>query len=110
MSETENPEARDPKAPKFELVITAKVEKAMRSVKSDKRRSRRIATTLAHLADEGPEYPSLQSHRFDALDKEIGETVWESWVESAVQDAWRVWWYFGPEKGQITVFLLGPHP
>ena len=36
--------------------------------------------------------------------------VWESYVEQDTPAAWRVWWYYGPAKGEITVVDLGPHP
>ena len=36
--------------------------------------------------------------------------VWESYVEQDTPAAWRVWWYYGPAKGEITVVDLAPHP
>jgi hypothetical protein len=34
----------------------------------------------------------------------------ESYIENRTPSAWRIWWYFGPKDGQLTVVMIGPHP
>lgn len=75
----------------------------------DPARAKKVAKTLRLLA-ENPHHPSLNSHRYQVLDKELGEAVWESYVENRTPSAWRVWWFFGPGDDTITVLRLGPHP
>lgn len=57
-----------------------------------------------------PSHNSLASHRFESFDALYGEKVWESYVENATPSAWRVWWFYGPADGEITIVDIGPHP
>jgi hypothetical protein len=31
-------------------------------------------------------------------------------VENDAPSAWRIWWFYGPDRGEITVVNIGPHP
>ncbi len=63
-----------------------------------------------NLLSENPRHPGLNSHPFDSLDAVFGERIWESYVENNTPSAWRIWWYYGPEDGQIMVVHLAQHP
>ena len=36
--------------------------------------------------------------------------VWESYLENDTPGAGRLFWVYGPDKGDITVIGLEPHP
>jgi hypothetical protein len=55
-------------------------------------------------------YPSLQSHRFHSLKGPNGEDVFVSYAEQDTAAAYRIFWCYGPEKGQITILAITPHP
>jgi hypothetical protein len=74
------------------------------------RRAKEIATAVRLLEDDAVGHPGLASHRYETLDDFFGERVWESYVENKTPSAWRMWWFFGPERNQITVLDIGPHP
>lgn len=75
----------------------------------DERKLRKIRQTLGLLSQD-PKYPGLNSHKREAEKGPGGEDIWESYVENNTPSAWRVFWYYGPEAGTITVFAITPHP
>ncbi len=75
----------------------------------DPKRAKKIAECLG-LLEQNHRHPSLASHRYESFDSFYGEKVWESYVEQGTPSAWRVWWFFGPDAGEITVVSIGPHP
>lgn len=62
------------------------------------------------LLETDPRHRGLNSHQYQSLAGPAGEPVWESYVESQTPGAWRIWWWYGSEQGQITVLTIGPHP
>jgi hypothetical protein len=92
----------------FELLFTPSAETDRDSI-TEPKRAKKVRNTLAKLAND-PGYQGLATHRYVAFDKVYGHTVWESYVENQTPTAWRIWWAYGPERGQITVLMIGPHP
>lgn len=61
-----------------------------------------MATNLRH--------PSFKTHKYDTLSGPNEEEVFEAYVENKTPAAFRVFWYYGPGKGVITVIAITPHP
>jgi hypothetical protein len=59
---------------------------------------------------QNPRYPGLASHEIDALSRRYGEKVWQSYLENKTLAAGRMFWIYGPEKGEITVIGVEPDP
>lgn len=57
-----------------------------------------------------PFYPSLKSHEIKPLSKRYGIKVWESYLENNNSGARRMFWVYGPDKEDITIIGLEPHP
>jgi hypothetical protein len=53
---------------------------------------------------ENPRHRSLQTHEIDEL------TVFDAYLENITPSAGRVFWAYGPDKGDITVLGVEPHP
>jgi hypothetical protein len=53
---------------------------------------------------------SLQTHEFTSLKGPNGEKVFESYAQNRTFDAYRIFWYYGPDKKEITVVAITPHP
>jgi hypothetical protein len=70
---------------------------------------RRLRKALKFLA-ANPRHPSLRSHEIKPLSKRYGQKVWQSDLENRVPAAGRFYWVYGPEREQITVIGLQPHP
>jgi len=57
-----------------------------------------------------PRYPGLCTHDIEALTKRYGQKVWESYLENHKPAAGRIFWVYGPDKNDITIIGIEPHP
>ena len=55
-------------------------------------------------------YPSLCTHDIEVLTKRYGIKVWQSYLEDNKPAAGRVFLVYGPNKSDITIIGLEPHP
>ena len=76
---------------------------------SDPVRHRKVRKTLG-LMESNIRSQGLQTHEFRSLTGPGGEKVYEAYVESNTPAAYRVFWYYGPERGEITVIAITAHP
>ncbi len=59
---------------------------------------------------QDPFYPSLETHDIPPLTNRYGLKVWQSYLENKTSGAMRMYWVYGPERQEITVIGLEPHP
>lgn len=59
-----------------------------------------------------PKHPGLQTHEYKSLENPYrkGEKVFEAYVQHRTPAAFRVFWCYGPEKDEITIIAITPHP
>ncbi len=57
-----------------------------------------------------PGHPGLQSHEIEDLSRKYGVKVWQSYLENRTSGARRMFWAYGPDKGQITILGVESHP
>jgi hypothetical protein len=81
----------------------------LKSNVSQKKRYKAVKKTIELLAED-PRHPSLQTHQFLSLKGPKGEKVFEAYAEQKTPAAYRVFWFYGPSKGKITIFAITPHP
>lgn len=62
------------------------------------------------LLSQNPFYPGLQTHEIEDLSQRYGQKVQQSYLENKASRAMRMYWVFGPERGDITIIGLEPHP
>ena len=96
----------------FELSWTGSARAEYQALKRDasrKKQYRAVRKALRLLADN-PRHRSLQTHEFTSLKGPHGEKVFEAYAEQHTPGAYRVFWFYGPSKGAITVFTIAPHP
>jgi hypothetical protein len=55
-------------------------------------------------------HPSLNTHEFTSLKGPNGEKVFEAYVQQRTPAAYRIFWYYGPGRKQITIIAITPHP
>ena len=86
--------------------------------KSGKRKSskqeglfKQVHKTLRLLASN-PRHPSLRTHPYDSLNHPFDHKakVFEAYVQHKTPGAYRVFWCYGPGKGEITIIAITPHP
>ena len=97
--------------PSFSLLFTAAAAEHLEQLERDRglaKRLKAVRKTLARLETE-PRHPGLQSHEFKSLSNVQGVKVFESYAEQDTPAAYRVFWYYGPEKGQLTIIAITSH-
>ena len=73
--------------------------------------AKQVNKTLALLARD-PKHPGLHSHQYDGIANPFtpGKSVWEAYVQNRTPAAYRIFWCYGPEAGQITILTITAHP
>ncbi|HOV79019.1 MAG TPA: hypothetical protein PK728_02845 [Bacillota bacterium] len=95
----------------FTLNITDQAKQQLNALKNDQgldKRYKAVKKALCLLA-ENPRHKSLQTHEFTSLKGPKGEKVFEAYAEQATPAAYRIFWYYGPEKDQITILAVAKH-
>jgi hypothetical protein len=77
--------------------------------KDEEKLYKKWGKAMALLAND-PQYPGLHSHEIEALSRRYGDKVWQSYLENRNSSAARMYWVYGPLKGEITIIGLEPHP
>jgi hypothetical protein len=96
----------------FELEWTEEAELTYYQLKGDasqRKRYRAVKKTINLLA-RNPRHPGLQAHEFLSLKGPNGQKVFVAYAEQRTPAAYRVFWYYGPSRGMITIFAITPHP
>jgi hypothetical protein len=75
----------------------------------EKRHFKKLVKTLSNLS-ANPRHPGLESHEIADLSRRYGLRVWQSYLENKTPAAGRLFWVYGPGRGDITVIGLEPHP
>jgi hypothetical protein len=95
----------------FSLHLTAGAKATLEQLEHDTGLAKRLTAvrkTLARL-ESNPRHPGLQSHKFQSLVGPNGEDVFEAYAEQSTSAAYRVFWCYGPGKGQITIIAITRH-
>lgn len=77
--------------------------------KTDEIKYKKLGSTFKKLSDN-PKYPGLCSHEIRVLTKRYGMKVFESYIENNKPKAGRIFWVYGPDKKDITIIGIEPHP
>lgn len=70
---------------------------------------KKLVKALGYLK-ENPRHNSLASHEIDDLTRKYGLKIFQSYLENNTPAAGRLFWAYGPYKGDITVLAIEPHP
>jgi hypothetical protein len=96
----------------FALYFTEEAERnyhLLQANRSQVKRYKAVKKTLKFLADN-PRHQSLQTHEYTSLKGPGGEKVYEAYAEQNTPAAYRVFWHYGPSRGDITIIAITPHP
>jgi hypothetical protein len=75
----------------------------------EKKFFKKFVKVLDHLRSN-PKHNSLNTHEIDALSKKYGINIFQSYLENKTPAAGRIFWAYGPNKGEITILGVEPHP
>lgn len=96
----------------YGLIFTPQANADLREIETNpakKKILKAVRKTLG-LLETNLRHPSLQTHEFTSLKGPSGEKVFEAYVQQKTPGAYRVFWYYGPERNQITIVSITPHP
>jgi hypothetical protein len=82
---------------------------ALKQDPSKKRILKDVIKTL-RLMETNLRHPSLNTHEFHNFKGPNGEKVFEAYAQQNTPGAYRIFWYYGPEKNVISIITITPHP
>lgn len=61
---------------------------------------------------DNPKHPSLNTHEFESLVSpfDAKAKVFEAYAQNDTPGAYRIFWCYGPSRGDITIIAITPHP
>ncbi len=96
----------------FDFVFTDPAKEALKKLKHSpdlEKRYKAVKKALNFLS-QNPKHPGLQTHKFFSLQGPGGEDVFEAYAEQNTPAAYRIFFFYGPGKKEITVFTITSHP
>ena len=93
---------------RFRLEFSINARTAIQRLEADasaRVRLKKVRKVLAFL-EEDPRHPGLRVHPFHSLQGPNGEAIFEAFVENQTAGAWRVWFWYGPERETITILMI----
>jgi hypothetical protein len=77
--------------------------------KEEEKFFKKLVKTLG-LLQENPSHNGLRSHEIEPLTRRFGFKIFQSYLENNTPSAGRLFWAYGPNRGEITVLGIEPHP
>jgi hypothetical protein len=77
--------------------------------KDEEKLFKKLVKALVFLSVD-PKHNSLVSHEITDLSRKHGTKIFQSYLENKTPGAGRIFWTYGPDKGDITVLAMEPHP
>jgi len=97
---------------KFSLSFIPRAEQQLLELRdnpSKKAIFKAVYKTLTLMASD-LKHPSLNTHKYKSIPDSNGEEVFESYAQNNTPGAYRIFWYYGPGRGIITILAITPHP
>jgi hypothetical protein len=96
----------------FKLIWSAEAKETYNILKNDpsqKKHYNAVKKTLK-FSETNPRHNSLQTHEFTSRKGPNGEKIFEAYAEQNAPAAYRVFWFYGPDKNVITILAITQHP
>jgi len=97
---------------KFFLSFTPTAEASLRELKKSRylqEHFKAVSKALKFL-QENPRHPGLATHEFYSFRGPAGEKVFEAYAEQDRSGAYRIFFFYGKQRGQIVITAITPHP
>ena len=95
-----------------ELIFTPQANADLREIENNpsKKNTLKVVRKCLGFLETNLRHPSLNTPEFRSLKGPNGEKVFEAYVHQKTPGAYRVFWYYGPGRGMITIVAITPHP
>ena len=97
---------------KFKLKYSEEAKGQFLELENSKERIKQykaVAKTLG-LMQINLRHPSLNTHKFDAIESPFGGEVFESYAQNRTPGAYRIFWCYGQEREELYIIAITPHP
>ncbi len=97
----------------FKLLFSSEAKQQLKELGEDPSREKRLKAvrkTLGLLEGGNVRHPSLNTHKYEALKGPNGVDAFEAYAENNRPAAYRVFFSYGPDKGQMTIISITEHP
>lgn len=94
------------------LIFTEEAEAHLKELENDGSKKailKAVKKALGYLS-LNPHHPSLNTHEFHSLSKQYKQKIFEAYAQNHTPGAYRIFWHYGPEKGNVTIIAITPHP
>ncbi len=93
----------------FNIHFTPEAEEQYGSLSQVK--LKKVRRVLGYL-QTNPRHTSLNTHLYKGYVNPFDPSgaIFEAYVENKTPGAYRIFWCYGPERGDITVLAILPHP
>ena len=96
----------------FRILFTNEAALNLEKLESDpskKKRLNAVRKSLGYL-ENNPKHPSLNTHEYNSLTQQFGIKIFEAYAENKTPEAYKIFWHYGPDKSEITIIAITPHP
>lgn len=96
----------------FRLVFADEAKQNLEELEKDPSKKsvlKAVQKTLGYM-ETNLRHSSLKTHKYLSLSGPNGEEVFEAYVQNNTPRAYRIFWYYGPQKGEISIATIVPHP
>jgi len=97
----------------FQIICTKRAKKDLDELKGDKSKKKILKAVIKSIKflAQSPKHPSLKTHQYHSIAPVYPrQKVWEVYAQDKTPAAYRVFGCYGPEKNQITIISITPHP
>jgi hypothetical protein len=96
----------------FELIFTPQADSDLPEIENDPSKKNILNAVRKALGfmETNLRHPSLNTHEFTSLKGPNGEKVFEAYVQQKTPAAYGIFWYYGPDRKQITIVAITSHP
>ena len=95
-----------------ELIFTPQADSDLREIENDpsKKDVLKAVRKALGLMETNVRHPSLNTHEFTSLKGPNGEKVFEAYVQQRTPAFYRIFWYYGSRRKQLSIVAITPHP
>lgn len=96
----------------FRLLFTTEAGRNLAAIEQDSGKQKRLKAVRKSLGylETNPRHPSLNTHEYEILSRQFGIKIFEAYAENKTPQAYRIFWHYGPDKNEITIITITPHP
>lgn len=97
---------------RFELKYTERAENQLLALKNDPSMQRILKDVKKALKfmEVDLRHPSLNTHEYHSIQGPNGEKIFEAYAQQKTSGAYRIFWHYGPKKGEVSIIAILPHP